>query len=142
MCSTHPGDPHHLMTRLSATSNLNRRRRHIEQLRKESDQRLIGSAPNRRSSQRDFQRRIHALTQNARNPRSAGPRLYAHLKTHASRRLAQRNHAGFGREPKIAVPIRTRVDPSSIAISKSPDIPIDSSPKSSAGYCAANLSRS
>jgi len=134
-----PGNAHHLITRLSAADNLNRRRWHIEQLRKEPNQRLIGPALNRRSSQRDLQ---YLVSQNARNRRSAGPRLHPYLKTHPSRRFAKRNHAGFGREPKIAVPIRTSVDPSSMAISKSPDIPIDSSPKSSPGYRAANLSRS
>src|ERR1700761_8116086 len=134
-----PGNPHHLVTRLSTADNLTRRRRHIQQLCKEPDQRLIGSALNRRSLQRDLQ---YLVAQNARNRRSASPRLHPHLKTHPSRSLAQRNHAGFGREPKIAVPIRTSVDPSSMAISKSPDIPIDSSPKSSPGYRAANLFRS
>ena len=62
-----------------------------------------------------------------------------------SRRVANRNRCGHRqaeRSPNSAVPMRTRVEPSSMAISKSPDMPMESSRKSRLGCWRARSSRS
>ena len=80
----------------------------------------------------------------------AGERLRHRAASDEADALVRERHAGSsplrGRAPKIAVPTRTQVAPSSIAISKSADMPIDSSrsappPGSLRRLCASSRKR-
>src|SRR6266478_337702 len=146
--------PDNLIPAGLAGSNSNGRTRHIQKFRKEFDAGGVGLAVHRRSSQRDF-KRITDLPGNCvllrsrmdfdREAHSGGRVSYNYhrkalpQRSRRTRRkpceqiypgflcvLCDLDGYAFALSPKIAVPTRTHVEPSSIATSKSYDMPIES----------------
>src|ERR1019366_2445539 len=106
----------------------NRRTRHIQNFGQKFNASLVGAAFHWRRSQGQLQ----CVADFTPDGVLLCPGMNLHLKGCAGWRIADGNH-GFGRSPKIAVPMRTQVDPSSMATSKSCDIPIESWSRLTAG---------
>lgn len=107
-----------------AASDSNRRQRHIQTTCEKAPQRLIGAIFDGRSRQTDAQRPLPLPSDFV----TAGSRLHPHEETNDARALAHvQGQRSGGRSPKTAVPTRICVAPSSMAISKSRDIPMESS---------------
>src|ERR1051326_38095 len=132
------GNANGLQAAASAGSYRNGRARDFQKIGEEINAAIIGAAFDRRRGQGEFD----GIAKLARDGVLLGPGMDFDLKGDAVFIFADRNH-GFGRSPKMAVPIRTQVEPSSIAISKSCDMPMESSLISMAGkWRAAIRSRS
>src|SRR5207244_8355587 len=114
------GNEERLVARPIAADDLNGLSGHIERLGQERDHGSVCGGINRRRGHADEQtavaRAIDGRTRRSRN--------YSNIEADAAR--GRRDHARV-RRPKIAVPTRTIVAPSSMATSKSWLMPIDSS---------------
>src|SRR5216684_7124308 len=156
-----PRHPDNLIPAGLAGSNSNGRTRHIQKFRKEFDAGGVGLAVHGRSSQRDLECvanvagdcvLLRARMDFDREAHSGGRVSYNyHRKAlpqrsrRTRRKPCEQIYPGFlcvlcdlcgyafALSPKIAVPTRTHVDPSSIATSKSCDMPIESTSISTAG---------
>src|SRR5260370_15447296 len=87
--------------------------------REKAPQSLIGTALHGGDIQTNAQRALPFAVDLI----AAGPRLYANEETQSALVLTYFDHL-VCRAPKSAVPMRTCVAPSSMAISESPDIPM------------------
>src|SRR5882672_10088722 len=154
-------DPDHFIPAGLAGSNSNGRARHIQKFRKEFDAGGVGFAVHGRSSERDFKCVADmagdcvflcaGMDFDSEGGFSGRLLIRGHRK-----RLYPGGHRGHGGNlannrsgflcvlcdvcgyalalsPKTAVPTRTHVDPSSIATSKSCDMPIESTSMETAG---------
>src|SRR6266849_1921291 len=156
-----PRHPDNFIPAGLAGSNSNGRTRHIQKFRKEFDAGGVGLAVHGRSSQRDLECvadvagdcvLLRARMDFDREAHSGGRVSYNyHRKAlpqrsrRTRRKPCEQIYPGFlcvlcdlcgyafALSPKIAVPTRTHVDPSSIATSKSCDMPIESTSISTAG---------
>ena len=130
---------------MPAGNHFDGRPRHTEHVSQVRNQRFIRSTFYRRRSQSNLECRLRTLSGGSHEPRPTSARAHPNRDRHAFPRFMHRRapvHAFAPRPPNSAVPMRTTVEPSSMAISKSPDIPIDNSPKSRPGCRADNSSRS
>src|SRR5258707_3283569 len=119
---THTRDSHYFVSAGFTAGYGNGGARNCKQLSKEFNHRLVGFAVDRRRG--DCKLECVAYHAGDGVLASAGMNLYG--KCDSFHGFMDGNHAGFGRSPKIADPTRTQLDPSSMATSKSCDMPMES----------------
>lgn len=118
----YPRDSDHFVAIGQAGGYGNGGTRYFQKLREESNACLVGFSVNGRRCQFQLER----VSQNAGDTFPPRFGMDSHSYRDAVRMPLYVDHF-LVRSPKIAVPTRTHVEPSSIAISKSCDMPIDSS---------------
>jgi len=135
----HPRDADHLISAALTRGYSNGGARDFQKLRQKLDAGLIGAAFNGRRGEDD----LESAADLAEEGVPAGARLHADGEGSAVGSVADGDHESSfqfrvssfmlkkstsyfaGRSPKIAVPMRTQVEPSSMATSKSCDIPME-----------------
>src|SRR5581483_11472288 len=136
-CRADPNHANHFISAAVAGGYSNGRTRHFQKMGEESNAGFIGFAIDWRRS--DLQ--LQSGTKHACNLLEASSWMDFHGKCDGIALRLNRDH--FFRSPKMAVPTRTQVEPSSMATSKSCDIPIESKPIEISGRRrAAMVSRS
>src|SRR5262249_5555174 len=115
------GDPDHLTSAGFAAGYGNGGAGNLKQLSKEFDDCLVGAALQRWRGQGQLQ----GITHGSGDGVLARAGMDLHGEGGSFWALLNGDH-GFGLAPKIAVPTRTQVEPSSMAISKSCDMPMES----------------